>query len=116
VTLTFRTAAFRTLTRRGTRPAPTAAIELYRAVRRLLQDLAGKERGARSPSSAASELSPWQRRQLPLFDAAQRLRVEQAEDAVRARFGPRAIRRVALREPGQSYHTAWALAKEEKRL
>jgi hypothetical protein len=52
---------------------------------------------------AASELTPLGQQQLSLFSEAthKRLQAERAEDAIKARFGPRAITRAVLMEPAQ---------------
>jgi DNA polymerase IV len=102
VTLKFRDADFITLTRTRTLDAPTAAaIDLFHAAESLLRTIPGRARPVRLLGIAAAEFAPLEGGQLSLFSdtAGKRLRVERAEDAIRARFGPHAITRATLLDP-----------------
>jgi DNA polymerase IV len=99
VTLKYRDAAFVTLTRTQSLAEPTAvAMDLYHAVSRLLVQLPTAKLKVRLLGIAAAELTSLGPQQLSLFADAtyKRLQAERAEDAIRARFGPRAITRAAL--------------------
>jgi DNA polymerase IV len=99
VTLKYRDADFVTRTRTQGLAEPTAvAIDLYRVASQLLPRVPNTQRNVRLLGIVASELSSVDQQQLSLFsDAAQkRLQAERAEDAIKARFGPRAIIRAAL--------------------
>lgn len=102
VTLKYRDAEFVTLSRTQTLAEPTAvAIDLYHAASGLLSRIPGAMRKVRLLGIAASEFALVGQQQLSLFsDAAQRrLQAERAEDAIKARFGSRAITRAALLDP-----------------
>jgi DNA polymerase-4 len=96
VTLKIRLGDFTTLTRGATLAEPThATADLWRAARDLL---AGWHRGSASPvrliGVAASQLSGAESRQLSLFEEKRReAQLDAALDALRARFGPDAVRR-----------------------
>jgi DNA polymerase IV len=115
VTLKYRDAAFVTLTRTQSLAEPTAvAMDLYHAVSRLLSQLPTARLKVRLLGIAATELTSLAPRQLSLFadSTHKRLQAERAEDAIRARFGPRAITRAALLNPTErhSWHdsaTTW---------
>jgi len=107
VTLKFRDADFATLTRSRPLETPTAAaLDLYAAASQLLDNIPARARPVRLLGIAASELMPLDQGQLPLFpDAAlKRLQAEQAEDAIKARFGPHAITRAALLDSINHHH------------
>lgn len=107
VTLKFRDADFVTLTRSRLLETPTAAaLDLYGAANQLLRNLAVGAKPVRLLGIAAAELMPIAQGQLPLFpDAAlKRLQAEQAEDAIKARFGPHAITRAALLHSISHHH------------
>jgi nucleotidyltransferase/DNA polymerase involved in DNA repair len=102
VTLKFRDSAFVTRTRARSLGEPTAvAIDLYQAAHELLQRLSTGRRKVRLLGITASQLAPAAAGQLPLFSEAarKRLQAEQAEDTIKARFGPGAITRAALLDP-----------------
>jgi DNA polymerase-4 len=99
VTLKYRDAEFVTLSRTHALAEPTAvAIDLYHAASGLLSRMPSATRKVRLLGIATSELTSVAQQQLSLFsDAAhKRLQAERAEDAIKARFGPRAITRAAL--------------------
>jgi DNA polymerase IV len=101
VTLKYRDADFVTLTRTRALAEPTAvASDLYHTVSELLSQIPSARRRVRLLGVAASELTSLTQQQLSLFSdtTLKRLQAERAEDAIRARFGPRAITRVALLE------------------
>jgi DNA polymerase IV len=103
VTLKYRDADFATLSRTRALPEPTAvAIDLYRAASQLFNHVSAKKRRVRLLGIAASELTSAECQQLSLFSGAaqKRLQAERAGDAIKARFGPRAITRAALLDPG----------------
>ena len=107
VTLKFRDADFVTLTRSQPLDTPTAAaLDLYGAANKLLHNLPARTKPVRLLGIAASVLIPLDQGQLPLFPDAtlKRLRAEQAEDAINARFGSRAITRAALLDSVQPHH------------
>jgi DNA polymerase IV len=102
VTLKYRDADFVTLTRTRSLPEPTAvAIDIYHAASELLGQVPSMRRRVRLLGIAASELTVPALQQLSLFSAMthKRLQAERAEDAIKARFGPRAITRAALLDP-----------------
>ena len=106
VTLKYRDAAFVTLTRTQSLAEPTAvAMDLYHAVSRLLSQLPTARLKVRLLGIAAAELTSLAPQQLSLFPDAthKRLQAERAEDAIRARFGPRAITRAALLNPKERH-------------
>jgi nucleotidyltransferase/DNA polymerase involved in DNA repair len=106
VTLKYRDAAFVTLTRTQSLAEPTAvAMDLYRAVSRLLSQLPAARLKVRLLGIAAAELTSLAPGQLSLFadSTHKRLQAERAEDAIRARFGPRAITRAALLNPKERH-------------
>ena len=106
VTLKYRDAAFVTLTRTQSLAEPTAvAMDLYHAVSRLLSQLPTARLKVRLLGIAAAELTSLAPQQLSLFADAthKRLQAERAEDAIRARFGPRAITRAALLNPKERH-------------
>ena len=106
VTLKYRDAAFVTLTRTQSLAEPTAvAMDLYHAVSRLLSQLPTARLKVRLLGVAAAELTSLAPQQLSLFADAtyKRLQAERAEDAIRARFGPRAITRAALLNPKERH-------------
>jgi DNA polymerase IV len=106
VTLKYRDAAFVTLTRTQSLAEPTAvAMDLYHAVSRLLVQLPTARLKVRLLGIAATELTSLGPQQLSLFADAthKRLQAERAEDAIRARFGPRAITRAALLNPKERH-------------
>jgi DNA polymerase-4 len=115
VTLKYRDAAFVTLTRTQSLAEPTAvAMDLYHAVSRLLSKLPTARLKVRLLGIAAAELTSRAPLQLSLFadSTHKRLQAERAEDAIRARFGPRAIIRAALlnakeRHPWHDSATTW---------
>jgi nucleotidyltransferase/DNA polymerase involved in DNA repair len=115
VTLKYRDSAFVTLTRTQSLAEPTAvAMDLYHAVSRLLGQLPTTRLKVRLLGIAAAELTSLAPQQLSLFadSTHKRLRAERAEDAIRARFGPRAITRAALlnskeRHPWHDSATRW---------
>jgi DNA polymerase-4 len=101
VTLKYRDADFVTLTRTQALAEPTAvALDLYQAASTLFSLLPGTGRKVRLLGIAATELTPVEGQQLSLFSTAmhKRLQAERAEDAIRARFGSKAITRAALLE------------------
>ena len=106
VTLKYRDAAFVTLTRTQSLAEPTAvAMDLYHAVSRLLSQLPTARLKVRLLGIAAAGLTSPAPQQLSLFPEAthKRLQAERAEDAIRARFGPRAITRAALLNPKERH-------------
>jgi nucleotidyltransferase/DNA polymerase involved in DNA repair len=106
VTLKYRDAAFVTLTRTQSLAEPTAvAMDLYHAVSRLLSQLPAARLKVRLLGIAAAELTSLAPGQLSLFadSTHKRLQAERAEDAIRARFGPRAITRAALLNPKERH-------------
>jgi nucleotidyltransferase/DNA polymerase involved in DNA repair len=114
VTLKFRDADFVTLTRSRSFNEPTAvATDLYHAASDLLQTVLRRQRRARLLGVAATGLTAVAQQQLSLFcDASRRsLQLAQAEDAIKARFGARAITRAALLDPDRTSQTAWELLR-----
>jgi DNA polymerase-4 len=106
VTLKYRDEAFVTLTRTQSLAEPTAvAMDLYHAASRLLSQLPTVRLKVRLLGIAAAELTSLAPQQLSLFADAthKRLQAERAEDAIRARFGPRAITRAALLNSKESH-------------
>jgi DNA polymerase IV len=102
VTLKYRDAEFVTLTRTQSLAEPTAvAMDLYRAVVKLLNQLPVARRKVRLLGVTAAELTSLAQAQLSLFSETtpKRLQAERAKDAIKARFGPQAITRAALLEP-----------------
>jgi hypothetical protein len=81
-------------------------LDLYGAANKLLHNLPARPKPVRLLGIAASVLIPLDQGQLPLFPDAtlKRLRAEQAEDAIKARFGSRAITRAALLDSIQPHY------------
>jgi DNA polymerase-4 len=102
------------LTRSRSFNEPTAvATDLYHAASDLLQTVLRRQRRARLLGVAATGLTAVAQQQLSLFcDASRRsLQLAQAEDAIKARFGARAITRAALLDPDRTSQTAWELLR-----
>jgi len=96
VTLKIRLGDFTTLTRAATLAEPThLTADLWRAARDLLSTWhGGSPPPVRLIGVAASQLSRADTRQLSLFEDKRRdAQIDAAVDALRARFGPNAIRR-----------------------
>ena len=102
VTLKLRFADFRTLTRRGTDEAPTAdGGEIFRRVWSAFEDIPRPQAVRLIGLSVSGLVGADAPRQLPLFGRPDRTdRVGRVTDEVRARFGPDALVRGSLLEPG----------------
>jgi nucleotidyltransferase/DNA polymerase involved in DNA repair len=110
VTLKFRDSDFVTMTRSRSFNEPTAvATDLYATANDLLQTIRGRRCRARLLGIVASGLTPVAQQQLSLFSEASRKRLQlaQAEDAIKARFGARAITRATLLPSDRADQTAW---------
>ena len=103
VTLKLRDADFRTVTRQDSTAAPTTdAVEIFRRAWTALERLP-RSRPIRLVGLSVSGLVRAEApRQLGLFDSSARAeRLGRVTDLVRARFGPRSIRRASLLAPGE---------------
>jgi DNA polymerase-4 len=103
VTLKLRFADFRTLTRRGTEEAPTAdGGEIFRRAWAAFAEVPRTQAVRLIGLSVSGLLGADDPQQLPLFGRPDRRdRVGRVTDEVRTRFGPRALVRGSLLEPGR---------------